>query len=141
MLNFCEKDRDEENQEKSFMTDLSNDIFKPVYLGTFGNNKSESINGQFREDNKLFVSGSMNGTVAIYDIERKKSISELKKHDKSVYKTAFHGKNEVLSVSDDKSIKLWDISGEDPIVDIKNAHDDVIRNVSIIDEHCFATGS
>lgn len=59
-------------------------------------------------DNKLFVSGSADNTVIIWDVESKAILHRLKRHSSEVYFAEFSpDDNYVITASTDGTIKLW----------------------------------
>ncbi len=69
-----------------------------------------------------------------------KIINAIKTHNKSIYSLSIFPSGNIISVSADKSIKIYDNNFK-IIQNIVNAHDDDIFDVSIKDENNFATCS
>ena len=69
-----------------------------------------------------------------------KEIISIEAHDDAIFKVSVFPSGNFVSVSSDKSIKIWNKNNEN-IQNIKNAHNDSIYYVSIKDENNFATCS
>lgn len=70
-----------------------------------------------KTDGKLFVSGSDDGIVHVHDITESKPLRAFSdpktRHVNAVKRCQFNKHSEVVSFSDDKSVKLWDIATAD----------------------------
>jgi len=85
----------------------------------------------FRSDGKLFAVGNSAGNIQVFDSNSKKLIRNLKGHKGPIRKVKFSpNKLNLISVSDDKSFKVWDVPTETEIKSIE-AHDDYIRSCSV----------
>lgn len=96
----------------------------------------------FRSDGKLFALGNSAGNVQVFDSASKKLIRNLKGHKGPVRKIKFSpNKVNLLSISDDKTFKVWDIPTETEIKSVV-AHEDYIRACAITKNgKYFITGS
>ena len=74
------------------------------------------------------------------NLKKLKEISTIEAHDDAIFKVSVFPSENFVSVSSDKSIKIWNKEKEN-IQIIKNAHNDTIYYVSIKDEDNFATCS
>jgi len=110
----------------------------PNFVPLFGANYRKT-------DSKLIVSGSGDGVVRVWDIKNTKPLRSLGftekskqlKHSAAVRRTHFCGSSQVVSFSDDKNIKLWDITEESLVStfgDGSGAHNDYIRASHVIDD-------
>jgi len=73
-------------------------------------------------------------------IKKLKEINTIEAHDDAIFKVSVFPSGNFVSVSSDKSIKIWNKQNEN-IQIIKNAHNDTIYYISIKDENNFATCS
>ncbi|KAI1287243.1 U3 small nucleolar RNA-associated protein 15 -like protein [Halotydeus destructor] len=106
-------------------------------------------------DGSLFVTGTEDGRVLIYDMNGAKPLRCLDdrktKHLAAVQNSSFLGPHKVVSFSDDKSIKLWDISDSSLIQEfgapeatgarLIQAHNDYIRAGAIVNDKLIVSGS
>jgi U3 small nucleolar RNA-associated protein 15 len=97
-----------------------------------------------KSDSKLIVCGSGDGVVRVWDVKNSKPLRSLglndknhkSKHSAAVRRTHFCDNSQVVSLSDDKDIKLWDITEESLISTFgekSGAHNDYIRASHFID--------
>ncbi|RWS13740.1 U3 small nucleolar RNA-associated protein 15-like protein [Dinothrombium tinctorium] len=107
-----------------------------------------------KSDYKLIVAGTEEGKINIYDVKTSKPLKFLSdnpknKHLAPVHCVRFLSDHQILSVSDDKSIKLWDLASGSLINDIGSGdassqikpHTDYVRCACVIDETILASGS
>lgn len=79
-----------------------------------------------RNDGKLLAVGTVQGEIYIIDVESRLKLRTLKSHKTKVQSLNFINDTTLLSTSDDKSFKLWDIpTGEETWNSFE--HDDFIR--------------
>ena len=116
---------------------------------TFNSGGSVQVFGaNFRKtDYKLFTSSTKEGKLNIYDINNNKALRTIEgdaktRHTRSVRQSLFYGVSNIVSFSDDKHIKLWDLGVGSLINEIgydesagKTAHDDYIRCGYSASEH------
>lgn len=81
----------------------------------------------FRKDGRLLVAGDENGTVRLFESSSKNPLRLFKKHTAAVHRVAFTSDNtHIVSFSDDKTVKLWDIPTE-KVIQSYEEHQDYIR--------------
>ncbi|ETO25624.1 hypothetical protein RFI_11513, partial [Reticulomyxa filosa] len=94
------------------------------------NNKSNRI-GVIGGNGYTICSGSVDGTVCIWDIETARRLTVFKKHE-FLINSVKYGSNElvntILSGSNDKSARLWDIRS-DKQIQVFNGHTDDVNAV------------
>lgn len=79
-----------------------------------------------RNDGKLLAVGTVQGEIFIIDVESRLKLRTFKSHKTKVQSLSFINDTTLLSTSDDKSFKLWDIpTGEELWNSFE--HDDFIR--------------
>lgn len=96
----------------------------------------------FRKDGKLLIAGEENGTVRLFECSSRNPLRIFKGHSAAVHRVAFTADNtHVVSFSDDKTVKLWDIPSE-KVVHTYDAHEDYIRAgcASPISPNIFVSG-
>lgn len=109
--------------------------------------------GSFRRDNsKIFASGAGDGIARIWEVNKSKPLrllgsnekSKSQRHTAAVHRINFNGINQLFTLSDDKTIKLWDIT-EDSVLSSfgeSSAHNDYIRASCLIENlSCLVSGS
>lgn len=96
----------------------------------------------FRKDGRLLVAGEENGTVRLFETSSRNPLRIFKKHTAAVHRVSFAADNtHVLSFSDDRTVKLWDIPSEKMIQSFEE-HKDYIRAgcASPISPNIFISG-
>ncbi|CAG8432709.1 5691_t:CDS:10 [Diversispora eburnea] len=99
--------------------------------------------GTIRNDGQLLVAGDATGLIQVFDINSRAILRTLRGHNLPVHITKFApGNTQVLSCSDDKTVRIWDIPGQEAISVFKE-HQDYVRAGVINDEnpHLVLTGS
>lgn len=93
-----------------------------MYDELFQDKKSFYSNSHFtlfsasfrRNDGRLIVTGNQVGSVLVYDATSSKPLRDFNnpktRHSAAVRKSLFYGRNQVLTFSDDKSVRLWDLA-------------------------------
>ncbi|PKY37387.1 WD40 repeat-like protein [Rhizophagus irregularis] len=102
-----------------------------------------AYSGNIRNDSKLLVAGDATGLIQIFDINSRAILRTMKGHKLPVQITKFAPvKTQILSCSDDKTVKIWDISGQEP-VSVLEGHQDYVRAglISNDNPHLVLSGS
>eukprot|EP01133_Synstelium_polycarpum_P010252 gene10252-11954_t len=87
---------------------------------------SAAYSATFRADGRLVVVGGDEPTVRVYNAETRNCLRKLRGHTGPVHVVRFVGKSRVISASNDRSVRLWDIdTGEQTA--IVGYHSDQIR--------------
>ncbi|PVU97345.1 hypothetical protein BB559_002068 [Furculomyces boomerangus] len=98
----------------------------------------------FREDGKLLAVGDTDGLVQVFDVKSKACLRSFKGHNQAVNVVKFTAnKTKLISVSDDKTIKLWDVTGQHEESISFEPHLDYVKALatSATNPNLFATGS
>lgn len=87
--------------------------------------------GSFRKDGLLLVAGDEQACVRLFNVSSKHILRFFKGHKAPVHRTFFTSdKKNIVSFSDDKSVKLWDIPTEKALYTFED-HNDYIRAGSV----------
>lgn len=117
-------------------------------IKTFSRFKDTVLSGQFRQDGKLLVASDKSGLVSIYDSYQPRNLLvSLNPSSYPTHVTKFnpHFGNQLITGSDDRVVRLYDISQttNGPIVEFDDKyHQDYIRSVDFIpnNPNLIATG-
>ncbi|ODV83753.1 hypothetical protein CANARDRAFT_177454 [[Candida] arabinofermentans NRRL YB-2248] len=107
-------------------------------IKTFSRFKDTVYSGEFRHDGKLLVAGDASGLVQIFDaIHPRTLLVSIKPSTHPSHVTKFHPLNQtqLLTCSDDRNARLYDISQTDKPLITFGDHEDYIRT------GCFIPGS
>ncbi|KIJ70519.1 hypothetical protein HYDPIDRAFT_172320 [Hydnomerulius pinastri MD-312] len=106
--------------------------------------KDVARSGNIRPDGKLVVAGDDTGLVQIFEINSRAILRTLDSHKQPVHVTKFSPllSTQVLSCSDDTTVKLWDVPSQSEVITF-TAHSDYVRSgeVSSSNPHLVLTGS
>ncbi|KAJ3179051.1 snoRNA-binding rRNA-processing protein [Gaertneriomyces sp. JEL0708] len=105
--------------------------------------KDTAYSGTIRGDGKLLVAGDASGLVQLFDLNSRAILRTLRGHDGAVHVAKFSPDHmQVLSGSDDKTVRVWDVPTETPVA-IFGEHEDYVRAGLVSQEHPYliATGS
>ncbi|KAI4463404.1 utp15 u3 small nucleolar rna-associated protein 15 family member [Holotrichia oblita] len=81
----------------------------------------------FRPDGKLLCAGGDEGALKLFDVSTKSMLRLFKGHTHAIHRTQFvYSKPQIASFSDDKSVKIWDISTEQNVLTYSE-HSDYVR--------------
>lgn len=96
--------------------------------------KDTVYSGEFRPDGRLLVAGDGTGMIQCFDTNTKSVLVTLKPTSHPVHVTKFHptSMSTMLSASDDRVVRLWDLTSSDPLLEIANQHHDYIRTASFM---------
>ena len=99
---------------------------------SFSRFTDDAYSGHFRKDGKLIVAGDKNGNVKVFDVKSKAMLRQLKSHTSAVKATIWSSDGLfMLSGSDDKKVKRWDLGTQEVIWDSKHNHTDYVRSLEI----------
>ncbi|KAH9260590.1 hypothetical protein BASA81_001057 [Batrachochytrium salamandrivorans] len=105
--------------------------------------EANAFSGRLRHDGKLVCAGSDSGEVRVFDSTTRSMMRTFVGHGtatKCVRWTA-NGQN-VVSGSNDKTCRLWDLSEEKEVVKFANGvFQDHVRSLCVLDENLVAAGS
>ncbi|TPX56790.1 hypothetical protein PhCBS80983_g04273 [Powellomyces hirtus] len=105
--------------------------------------KDTAYSGYIRGDGKLMVAGDATGQVQLFDLGSRAILRTMKGHDGPVHVAKFSPDHmQVLSGSDDKTVRVWDVATEKEVA-IFSEHEDYIRAglVSQENPHLIVSGS
>jgi len=89
--------------------------------------KDVAYSGNYRSDGKLLVAGGEIPVVKLFDVTSKELLRWFKGHTGPVHLTKFSSNNiHVMSGSDDKTVRCWDLSTTHEILKL-NGHEDYVR--------------
>ncbi|RUP43652.1 WD40-repeat-containing domain protein [Jimgerdemannia flammicorona] len=118
--------------------------------------KDVASSGSIRADGKLVVAGDATGLVQLFDINSRAILRTMRGHTHPVHTTKFSPNNtHILSTSDDKTVRIWDIPTETAVsvfanhevrpsfYSIKHTNTDYVRAglVSTDNPHLVLSGS
>lgn len=105
-------------------------VYNPItklVAKNFSKFQENAYGGTFREDGRLLVAGDEQGNVKLFDTSSKHMLRLFKGHSSAVHRTFFTPDLQyITSFSDDKTVKLWDISTEKEVSSYEE-HKDYIR--------------
>lgn len=87
--------------------------------------QKQAYGATFRKDGKLLVAGDEEGRVRLFDVNTKTPLRVFSGHSAPVHRTYFSD-SQIVSYSDDKTVKLWDIGTEKVLATFKD-HNDYVR--------------
>lgn len=106
-------------------------IYNPItkdLTSTLSRFQKNAYGGTFGKNGQLLVCGDEDGYVKIFETSTKRSLRTFKKHSAGVHRTFFTtDKLHIASFSDDRTVRLWDISNEKCVTTFDEAHADYIR--------------
>ena len=98
---------------------------------SFSSFKENPYCSAFRGDGKLIAIGDAVGRVHLFDYASKGLLRQMKGHSSVVRDVSFGAKStDLASVSDDKSLRLWDVAVGEEICNWSSEHSDYIRSLS-----------
>ncbi|KAG9305358.1 hypothetical protein G9A89_011491 [Geosiphon pyriformis] len=103
-----------------------------------------AYSGTIRNDGKLLVAGDATGCIQLFDINSRAILRTIKDHKLPVQVAKFSLGNstQILSCSDDKTVRLWDVPSQ-VALSVFSDHKDYVRagTTSINNPHLIASGS
>lgn len=112
-------------------------------IKTFSRFKDAAYCATYRDDGKLLVAGSEEGSIRLFDISGRAPLRQFDGHTKAVHVVGFlSDKYRIFSGGDDYSSSLWDIPSATEIVSYSE-HSDYVRCgcASKLNGDVFITGS
>ena len=89
--------------------------------------KDVVYSGTFRSDGKLLVAGGESGVVQVFELGTKGVLRKLEGHARPVHAAVFSPrKTQIMSASDDKLVKWWDLSTGQTVTTFSE-HEDYVR--------------
>ena len=106
---------------------LNNSVYK-----TLSKFRETALGGKFRKDGKLLCVGGDDGSVKIFDVSSKTLLRTLTGHTNATHVSHFLGAKEIASFSDDKTVRIWDISTEEEVLQFNKHTVSVLIEIRII---------
>ena len=105
---------------------IYNPVIKDVYK-TLTKFQDAAFGAKFRKDGQLLCVGTSEGQLKIFDVATKTLLRILRGHSTAARRCDFTpDKTHVVSFSDDKTVRVWDLPSE-TLLDTFTGHDDYIR--------------
>lgn len=103
--------------------------------------KETVYSGEFRSDGKLIVAGDAKGLIQVFDVASRTILVSLQPCKLATQVTKFHptDKSILLSASDDKVARLWDLTSPNPLATFAD-HTDYVRTATFVSPNVIATG-
>ncbi|KAK0526017.1 U3 small nucleolar RNA-associated protein 15 [Tilletia horrida] len=93
--------------------------------------KDVARSANIRQDAKLMVAGDDSGLVQIFDLSSRAILRTMKGHRLATHVTRFSSNpSQILSASDDKTVRLWDIPTQEA-VNTLDSHTDYVRSAVV----------
>lgn len=106
-------------------------VYNPItkdLTATISKFQQNAFGATFGKNGQLLVCGDEEGYVKLFETSTKRSLRSFKEHTAAVHRTFFTAdKLNIASFSDDKTVRLWDISNETCVTTFEQAHDAYIR--------------
>ncbi|KAL5343469.1 WD40-repeat-containing domain protein [Aspergillus crustosus] len=95
-----------------------------------------------RPDGRILVAGDDNGTVQVFDVSSRAILKTWKDHKQPVWVTKFSPSDptSVLSASDDRTVRLWDLPTENSVKTFVG-HSDYVRTAFFMPGSLASSGS
>ncbi|KAL4228220.1 snoRNA-binding rRNA-processing protein [Mactra antiquata] len=96
-------------------------------LNTYSKFKEIAYCGSFRNDGRLMVAGGDEGVVRLFNVSERTMLRQFRGHEGSVHVCKFLSNNvQLMSGSDDNTVKIWDIPTEKELLTFTD-HTDYVR--------------
>ncbi|TPX49459.1 hypothetical protein SeMB42_g01569 [Synchytrium endobioticum] len=97
--------------------------------------KETAYSGTIRNDGKVLVAGDATGLVQLFDLNSRAILRTFRGHHGPVHVSKFSTVNtHILTASDDKSVRYWDIPTESVICTF-DEHKDYVRTAAVLEEN------
>jgi U3 small nucleolar RNA-associated protein 15 len=99
-------------------------------ISRFGDN---ARSGEIRRDGRVLVAGEDSGRIQVFDVSSRSILRTWLDHKQPVWTTKFSPTEltTLLSASDDKTVRLWDLPSNDPVITFVG-HRDYVRCASFM---------
>mmetsp|Transcript_37673 Transcript_37673/g.97190 ORF Transcript_37673/g.97190 Transcript_37673/m.97190 type:complete len:546 (-) Transcript_37673:794-2431(-) len=110
--------------------------------GTFSRFKETAYSGSFKPDGRTVAAGVGNGDVKVFNYDSRKLLRLLKGHSQAVQVVRYGLSDPILlSGSDDKTVRIWDIGTGEEVSCFSDAKDYVRTLAPLHGSSMFAAGS
>jgi U3 small nucleolar RNA-associated protein 15 len=90
--------------------------------------KDVAYGATYRADGRLLACGGAHPLVQVFDVESRTLLRSLRGHSGAVRVTRFASdQTRVVSMSDDRSVRSWDLASEAMLTCVADAHSDYVR--------------
>ena len=103
------------------------------------------INRSYKSNNLILndglLTGHKTGIIYLWDINSQKKVRRFSSHSAKINKIMLVPYNKELlfvSISEDKTTKIWSISKEDPLISVNN--DSILTSLEVLNDHTIAVG-
>ena len=102
---------------------------------TFANNavkreyarfKGEAYSARIRSDGKVFVAGGETPVIQVFEMGTRLLLRQFKGHQSAIHFTTWASISSIMSCSDDKLVKGWDLPSQKQVTSFKG-HEDYVR--------------
>ena len=92
--------------------------------------------GEIRYDGRVVVAGDETGAIQIFDVNSRAILKTWKEHKQPVWSTKWHPRETttLMSASDDKTVRLWDLPSSESVT-IFLGHQDYVRSSAFMPEN------
>ncbi|KAH0564896.1 hypothetical protein GP486_001712 [Trichoglossum hirsutum] len=89
--------------------------------------------GEIRRDGRVVVAGDDSGLIQVFDTTSRAILKTWNEHKQPVWTTKFSPTDSttLMSASDDKTVRLWDLPSQSPVATLVG-HDDYVRSGAFI---------
>ncbi|KAJ1911316.1 snoRNA-binding rRNA-processing protein [Tieghemiomyces parasiticus] len=107
------------------------DTFKAEATRSIGRFKAPVLDARFRRDGKMLVASDESGRVQLFETDHLDLMRTLRGHQQPVHAVRFVPQtSQVLSASDDQTVRIWDIPSETEVAQFTD-HTDYVRSAAI----------
>lgn len=91
-----------------------------------------AYSAHIRNDGKLLVAGDATGTIQVFDLNSRAILRTMKGHTDPIHVTQFSSnQTQILSAADDKTVRIWDVPSESPVVVFDDQFQDYVRSAVV----------
>ena len=100
-------------------------------LKTISRFDADAHSAEIRRDGRVMVAGDETGAIQVFDVNSRAILKTWKEHKQPVWSTKFSPTDptQILSASDDRTLRLWDLPSEASIATF-TGHQDYVRSAA-----------
>lgn len=99
------------------------------------------VSGNLRKDGKLVFSGLANGKLLVHEVNKKLCLRNYQHHKLQINSIDVAANlTDVLSCSNDLSLRIFNLSRTEPVLTFEKAHSDYVKVAKYIDENVILSG-